>query len=56
MPHYKLYRLDGRGQIDRAPDEFVADDDGSALAEADSRRAGGRAELWQGNRLIRRLP
>lgn len=55
MLEYKLYRLDGRGRIERAPEQYVAEDDEAALAEAGRRRAGGRAELWQGRRLVQRL-
>lgn len=55
MPEYKLYRLDGAGQIAGAPDQFTAGDDDAALAEARSRRPGANAELWQGRRLVSRL-
>lgn len=56
MPDYKLYRLGEGGQIISAPDQFVADGDEAALAQAEKLRDGGRAELWEGRRLIRRLP
>ena len=56
MPDYKLYRLDDGGQIISAPEQFVADDDAAALVQAGKLRADGRAELWEGRRLIRRLP
>jgi hypothetical protein len=56
MPDYKLYRLDHAGQIISAPDQFVSEDDEAALAEAEKLRDGGRAELWESRRLVRRLP
>jgi hypothetical protein len=55
MLEYKLYRLDGGGRIERAPEQYAAESDEAALAEAQRRRAGGRAELWQGRRLVQRL-
>lgn len=56
MPDYKLYHLDGSGRIAGAPEEFVADDDTAAMTEANSRRRGASVELWQGRRLLGRLP
>ena len=56
MPEYKMYHLDGGGRIAGAPQEFVADDDDAALAEARRRQKGMAAELWQGRRLLKRLP
>lgn len=56
MPDYKIYHLDQDGRIAGAPQEFVATDDHAALAEAQSRQAGWSAELWQGRRLLARLP
>jgi hypothetical protein len=55
MPLYKLYHLDGNGQIARAPDEFDVESDQAAMAEAERRRAGAPAELWQAQRLVRRV-
>ncbi|QIK78173.1 hypothetical protein G7077_03850 [Sphingomonas piscis] len=55
MPEYKLYRLDGAGQIASAPEYFDALDDDAALAVAQQRRGTGSAELWQGGRLVQRL-
>jgi hypothetical protein len=56
MPDYKLYRLDGAGQISRAPEFFAAPSDEAAVAEAECRREEAPAELWEGRRLIARLP
>ena len=56
MPNYKLYRLDGAGQIARAPEQFDAADDHAAAVEADTRRCGSAAELWESRRLVRRFP
>ena len=56
MQDYKLYRLDGAGQIARAPEFFAAADDDAAVSEGERRRAGSPAELWEGRRLIARLP
>ncbi len=55
MPDYKLYRLDGAGQIAGAPEFYTADTDDAARAEADKRRGQGHAELWEGRRLVGRL-
>lgn len=56
MPDYKLYRLGRDGQIISAPEHFVSDADEAALVEAEKLRGGGRAELWEGRRLVRRFP
>ena len=56
MTEYKLYHMDQNGQIDGAPDQVGQEDDDAAVAEADTRRGGGRAELWQAKRLVRRFP
>jgi len=55
MPDYKLYRLDGAGQIAGAAEQFSAADDDAAMAAARARRGDGSAELWQGRRLVARL-
>ena len=56
MPDYKMYHLDREGRIAGAPQEFVAVDDDAALSEAHGRQGGMSAELWQGRRLLARLP
>lgn len=56
MRDYKLYRLGQGGQIISAPEQFVSVSDEAALARAETLRDGGRAELWEGKRLVRRLP
>jgi len=55
MLDYKLYRLDGAGQIAGAPEQFGATDDDAALVEAQGRCRGGAGELWEGRRLVKRL-
>jgi hypothetical protein len=54
MAEYRLYLLDGRGRIMRAI-EFSCEDDETALQEADRRRSGQPAELWQLGRFVRSL-
>ena len=53
MPNYRLYRLDGAGKIVSA-DWIEADADADALRLAQDRAQGGRFELWEQRRLIRR--
>ncbi len=51
LPSYRLYRLDGAGNIMTADWlEAAADDD--ALTQAHERVDGSRFELWDGDRLI----
>ncbi len=55
MATYRLYCLDGVGKVATA--EWIeAEDDDSALQSADDVRAGRSCELWQGQRLVARLP
>ena len=51
MPSYRLYRLDGAGNIMTA-DWLEAAIDEDALREAHERVDGSRFELWDGGRLI----
>lgn len=54
MPAYRLYRLDGASKIDSA--EWIeAEADEPAVGEARARFPDGGFELWQGQRLVRRV-
>ena len=55
MPNYRLYCLDGAGRISGAAELIVADSDDAALEDARSRGVS-PCELWQGRRLIARIP
>jgi hypothetical protein len=54
MTNYRLYSLSPEGHIQRVED-FEADDDGDAIAEA-SRRGYAPKELWCGSRRIQQWP
>ena len=56
MPEYKLYRLDGAKRIARAADVLSADSDEAAVAAARSLAKSGACEIWQGARLVARIP
>ena len=56
MPDYKLYRLDRAGRISGVPETFTAADDDAAIAQAEERRRGAAAELWQGRRFLKGFP
>ena len=51
MPGYRLYFIDDQDVFFRF-DDFMADDDVSALATAERLRTGFAGQLWQGKRLI----
>ena len=51
MLNYRLYRLDGAGQIDAA-EWLEAADDEEACRMASARHPSGKYELWEGRRLI----
>ena len=54
MANYRLYSLSPEGHIQRVED-FAADDDAAAIAEA-SQRGVAPKELWCGNRRIAQWP
>jgi hypothetical protein len=54
VPNYRLYRLDGAGQIVTA-DWIEAERDEDALREAHVRVEGAEHELWQRGRLVARI-
>ena len=49
--NYRLYRLDGAGQIDAA-EWLEAVDDEEACQKAITLHPSGRYELWEGQRLV----
>lgn len=55
MADYKLYRLDGTGQIAGAPEVIQAPTDRQAIAAARELRYRTTAELWHGTRLVARI-
>ena len=55
MPEYRLYCLDGGGQIGFA-DWIEANDDGDAITEARQLKQNGRkCEVWRGTKLVATL-
>jgi hypothetical protein len=55
LAEYKLYMLDGSGQIAGVPVVIEAPSDDQAIAQARERKKRAPAELWRGSRLIARL-
>lgn len=55
MPEYRLYCLDGAGNITRAH-EIMAPNDGDALARAKAMDLGIKCELWERRRLVAEIP
>lgn len=56
MPTYKVYLIDANGRV-RMGERFEHPGDGEALARFKAMdREGLIAELWQGGRLLRKLP
>jgi hypothetical protein len=55
MIDYKLYTLDGRGQISGAPEVISAATDRQAEVAARERARTGPVELWQGQRLVTKI-
>ena len=53
MPTYRIYRLDGVGNIEAA-DWIEADGDEDAARQAQGRAGDGRFELWERDRLVTR--
>ena len=55
MASYRLYGLDGVRKV--ASGEWIeADDDASAIEAAKTMMDGHECELWQGKRMIARIP
>ncbi|HEX2803396.1 MAG TPA: hypothetical protein VHN55_05365 [Sphingomicrobium sp.] len=55
MATYRLYCLDGVDKVASA-EWLEAEDDETALQDAEGLRAGRACELWQADRLVARLP
>jgi hypothetical protein len=55
MADYKLYGLDGAGQIAGAPEYLHASSDEEALAAVRELGRRNLSELWQGSRLVARV-
>lgn len=55
MAEYRLYGLDGVNKVSSG-DWFDADDDETAIEAAKEAMDGHDCELWQGKRLVARLP
>lgn len=53
MPTYRIYRLDGVGNIEAA-DWIEAGGDDEAVRQAQDRAGDGRFELWERERLVTR--
>jgi len=53
LPTYRIYRLDGVGNIEAA-DWIEADGDEEAVLQAQDRAGDGRFELWERERLVTR--
>lgn len=55
MTGYRLYGLDGVSRVSSG-EWFEAEDDETAIEVAKTRMDGHDCELWQGKRLIARIP
>lgn len=55
MPQYRAYVLDSAGKFFGPPHEMVCQDDEAAIAKA-WQLTGYGVEVWQGSRLVMRLP
>lgn len=55
MASYRLYSLDGMRKVASA-EWFEAEDDPAAVEAAKTKMDGHDCELWQGTRLVARLP
>ena len=55
MADYKIYRLNGVGQIASVPVVVSASDDEGALVAARDQSNPYGCEIWRGNRLIARI-
>jgi hypothetical protein len=56
VAEYKLYCLDGLKKVSRPPIIFDAPDDETAKLKTEAVRDGAQSELWQGLRLVARIP
>jgi hypothetical protein len=53
MASYRLYRVSDLTRRFEPAEEFDAEDDRAAIANAEKARAGRSAELWNGNRMVK---
>jgi len=56
MSQYCVFDLDSDGCLAELPYELICKDDESAIAEAWQLRSVNGAEVWQGIRMVMRLP
>lgn len=56
LADYRLYCIDGAGQIAGAPEVVSAHDDEEAVAAAKAMDKPHRCELWLGTRLVAAIP
>ena len=56
MFQYRVYDLDSAGCLARPPYELICGEDETAIAEAWQLRSANGAEVWQGSRMVMRLP
>jgi hypothetical protein len=58
MKSYRVFPMDGNGHVGGSPDHVEAetDDEAIALVERSNTRDGRPVEIWDGNRLVVRLP
>lgn len=56
MGDYRIYRLDGAGQITGAPEIVTAAGDEAAVSAVRALNSACSIEIWQGRRLIARVP
>jgi len=56
MLQYRLFDLDSAGCLAGLPHELICRDDEAAISEAWQVRSVNGAEVWQGSRMVMRLP
>jgi hypothetical protein len=56
MPRYRLYTVGSDGEINGPPEVVQCADEQEAIGEALQAVNGKKAELWDGERLVARLP
>jgi hypothetical protein len=56
VTQYKVYRLDGAGKIAQVPEYIDASSDEEAVALLQAQKRPLHCEIWDRNRLVRRVP
>jgi len=56
MPHYRLYALTAESRITKPPQVVECDSDEDAILKAQQLVNGADVEVWDGERLVVRLP